>query len=91
MRWKSIAILIFFVVITISCNFTLAKCPSADLTGDCFVDFEDFAIMAAQWLTDEPNFPVGLAYIPLGVSRGEIPSRTVRRITPLTPAIPHMM
>lgn len=27
------------------------ECPSADLTGDCFVDFEDFAIMAEQWLT----------------------------------------
>ena len=36
MRWK---ILISFVVITISGNFALAKCPSADLSGDCFVDF----------------------------------------------------
>jgi hypothetical protein len=26
-------------------------CPSADLTGDCFVNFRDFAIMASQWLT----------------------------------------
>jgi hypothetical protein len=25
-------------------------CPTADLTGDCFVNFEDFAIMAGQWL-----------------------------------------
>jgi len=25
-------------------------CPSADLTGDCFVDFVDFSIMADQWL-----------------------------------------
>jgi len=25
-------------------------CPSSDLTGDCFVNFEDFAIMAGQWL-----------------------------------------
>jgi formylglycine-generating enzyme required for sulfatase activity len=30
----------------------LAACPSADLTGDCFVDFDDFAIMAGQWLAD---------------------------------------
>ena len=28
----------------------LADCPSADLTGDCFVDFEDFAVIGAQWL-----------------------------------------
>jgi hypothetical protein len=26
------------------------KCPTADLSGDCFVDFADFAIMADQWL-----------------------------------------
>lgn len=25
-------------------------CPSADLTGDCYVDFLDFATMAGQWL-----------------------------------------
>jgi hypothetical protein len=28
-----------------------AACPTADLTGDCFVNFKDFAVMAAQWLT----------------------------------------
>jgi sulfatase modifying factor 1 len=26
-------------------------CPSADLTNDCFVNFEDLAQLAAQWLT----------------------------------------
>jgi hypothetical protein len=31
---------------------TFAECPSADLTGDCKVDLEDFAIMASQWLED---------------------------------------
>ncbi len=31
----------------------LADCPSADLTGDCFVDYEDFALMADQWLTGD--------------------------------------
>jgi hypothetical protein len=25
-------------------------CPTADLTGDCYVDFKDFAAMAGQWL-----------------------------------------
>jgi hypothetical protein len=25
-------------------------CPTADLSGDCFIDFADFSIMAAQWL-----------------------------------------
>ncbi len=34
-----------------------ADCPSADLTGDCYVDLEDFAVMAAWWLApcDESN------------------------------------
>lgn len=29
----------------------LVICPSADLTGDCFVDLEDFAVISEQWLT----------------------------------------
>lgn len=27
------------------------SCPKADLTGDCFVNFYDFAVLANQWLT----------------------------------------
>ena len=27
-------------------------CPTADLSNDCFVNFEDFEIMAGQWLQD---------------------------------------
>jgi hypothetical protein len=42
------------------------NCPSADLTGDCFVDYEDFAIMANQWLTTDPCIPDDMAYIPGG-------------------------
>ena len=52
---KSLSILISFVVIAISGGFCLADCPSADLTGDCFVDFEDFAVVAAQWPTSDFN------------------------------------
>jgi formylglycine-generating enzyme required for sulfatase activity len=44
----------------------LADCPSADLTGDCFVDFEDFALMANQWLTTDPCVPGDMVYIPDG-------------------------
>jgi len=43
-------ITILAAVLFVSC-FGLsegADCPSADLTGDCVVDFEDFAIMAGQ-------------------------------------------
>jgi len=37
--------LIWSAVVPIS-----AECPSADLTGDCRVDLEDFVIFASQWL-----------------------------------------
>jgi len=32
--------------------FKHVVCPTADLSGDCWVDFEDFAIMAGEWLQD---------------------------------------
>jgi len=50
----------------INSSAVLAACPSADLTGDCFVDFEDFAVMAKQWLTPDPCVPDDMAYIPDG-------------------------
>ena len=31
-------------------NPAFAACPSADVTGDCFVDYEDFTQMGGQWL-----------------------------------------
>ncbi|MBN1125169.1 MAG: formylglycine-generating enzyme family protein [Sedimentisphaerales bacterium] len=34
----------------------LAQCPSADLTGDCFVDLSDLAVLSQWWLdTCDPN------------------------------------
>ena len=54
-------ITILVTVLFVSC-FGLpcfAECPSADLTGDCLVDFEDFAIMAGQWLNEGIPGPAG--------------------------------
>jgi sulfatase modifying factor 1 len=51
------------VLITAVCTSCLASCPTADLNGDCFVDFEDFAILASQWLTTDPCVPQDMAYI----------------------------
>lgn len=31
-------------------NCTFAACPSADISGDCFVTLEDFAILSGYWL-----------------------------------------
>ena len=63
-------------------SLAFAACPSADLTGDCFVDYEDFALMggqwlngydsndltemAIQWLSGDPNIYDDMAYIPDG-------------------------
>jgi len=30
--------------------YTFRPCPSADFTGDCFVNLEDFAVLAGEWL-----------------------------------------
>ena len=59
-------ITILVAVLFISC-FGLtcfAACPSADLTGDCVVDFKDFAKMAEQWLTEGiPADPEALVWV----------------------------
>jgi sulfatase modifying factor 1 len=66
MQWERSSILIVFVVITISGVSAIAKCPSADLTGDCFVNFQDLAVLANQWLSGDHNIPDGMVYIPYG-------------------------
>jgi len=63
-------------------------CRVACRSGDCFVDYEDFALMAAQWLTTEPCIPDDFVYIPDGYfqmgdsfsegSSDELPVHTVQ-------------
>ncbi len=45
---------ICFVLMTLP---VLGECPSADLTGDCFVDLCDFTLLASQWLTNATPVP----------------------------------
>ncbi|MHC4743555.1 MAG: formylglycine-generating enzyme family protein [Planctomycetota bacterium] len=74
-------VIIGLVVLAAFCNCTFAACPSADLNGDCFVDFNDLAIlaadwpvtdyddlalMAAQWLAPDPRVPNDMVFIPAG-------------------------
>jgi formylglycine-generating enzyme required for sulfatase activity len=66
MWWKKILICVPLIVFVFSGGPAFAACPSADLTGDCFVDFEDFALMANQWLTTDPCVPADMVYIPGG-------------------------
>jgi len=42
--------------------YMFKKCPTADLSGNCWVDFLDYAIFANQWLItgcSEPNWCTG--------------------------------
>ena len=58
---KSSLILISIVVIAVSGNFCFADCPSADIGGDCIVDFNDFALLAAEWSVTDFNDVAAMA------------------------------
>ncbi len=45
-------VVVWSVVLLFSGHFVLGACPSSDLSGDCRVDYEDFALMGGQWLTE---------------------------------------
>ena len=49
---KTFIILLFLTCMSLPC---VGVCPSADLTGDCRVNFADLAVLASQWLTE--GFP----------------------------------
>ncbi len=66
MRFSRIVIFVTAGLCLINSPEAIAACPSADLTGDCFVDFDDFAVMANQWLTTDPCVPNDMVYIPDG-------------------------
>ena len=50
MRQRKLFIRTSLVVLLISSGWAAAVCPSADLSGDCFVSLEDFALLSGQWL-----------------------------------------
>ena len=52
MRRRELFINISLMVVLFSCSWAVAGCPPADLTGDCFVDYEDFAVLSEWWLAD---------------------------------------
>jgi len=37
------------MVFLFSCSWAVAACPSADLSRDCFVDYEDFTLLSGHW------------------------------------------
>ena len=88
MRWKNLPVCISLIVFLFSGSWATADCPSADLTGDRFVDFENFALMASQWLTTDPRIPPDMVYIAGGTfqmgdpfSEGDLDERPVHTVT----------
>ncbi len=58
-----LAAILFVSYFSLSC---FAACSPADLTGDCKVNFADFAIMAADWLDEGIPDPAGMAWVSIG-------------------------
>jgi formylglycine-generating enzyme len=61
---KTVRMLVF-MILSLHVVFCLAACPSADLTGDCYVDLEDLAVLAGQWLMGN-RIPEDMVPIPAG-------------------------
>jgi len=62
MRKKILAL----TALLFSAGLCLAVCPPPDLTGDCLVNYEDFALMAAYWLAGDPCIPDDMTLVPGG-------------------------
>lgn len=52
---KSVLALSLGMALSFFCA-SFAECPPADLTGDCFVNFDDFTIVAQWWIEDCNSF-----------------------------------
>ncbi len=47
---------LIIIVTSVFVSTAFAACPSADLSGDCRVDYEDFTVLGSGWLTTyDPN------------------------------------
>jgi formylglycine-generating enzyme required for sulfatase activity len=53
MKIKSVLVAAILTAILCISGTVLAVCPSADFTGDCKVNFRDFAILSAAWLSND--------------------------------------
>jgi formylglycine-generating enzyme required for sulfatase activity len=63
---KSLLICMPLAIFVFLGGAAIADYPSAGLNGDFFIDFEDFAVIGAQWLTTDPGLPDDMVYIPDG-------------------------
>lgn len=62
------------ITLLVAGSVCLAECPPADLTGDCYVDMKDLAVMAGWWMSTcldpnacpDPNACDGADLVPSG-------------------------
>ena len=77
MRSRLVSVLVVFVImLSVGEVEVSGACPSMDVTGDCRVDLEDFAVFASQWLDEGEPLPVlnGMTWVSIsdpGVSGHE--------------------
>jgi len=70
-----ITILAVALFVSCFCLPGFAACPSMDFTGDCRVDFEDFAVFAGQWLDEGIPDPEGMVWVDIndpGIGGGRV-------------------
>jgi len=76
MKIKGVFVAAILTAVLCISSTVLAVCPSMDVTGDCRVDFNDFAVFASQWLDVGEPLPVlnGMTWVSIsdpGVSGHE--------------------
>jgi len=73
---KKITILVVVILMMFLSEAGFSACPSMDVTGDCKVDFRDFAVFVSQWLdegiSDDPHSMVWVAISGDGSFNGEM-------------------
>ena len=55
-----VVMIVLLAVISVN---SIGACPRADISGDCKVNLEDFAIMASEWLTEGIPEPDGMVWV----------------------------
>jgi formylglycine-generating enzyme required for sulfatase activity len=74
MKIKGVFLAAILTAVLCISGTVLADCPSMDVTGDCRVDFADFAVFAEQWMTEGTPDTIGIVWVDIndpGVSGHE--------------------
>jgi len=66
---KRLFTLVTIIVLAVISGNSIGACPRADITGNCKVNLEDFAIMASEWLVEGiPEDPAVMLWVSINDS-----------------------